>query len=401
MSDEKRRPEEEREGTGPGGGEGAPPEDREDAVEGENRSGKDEAGEGNEGGGPEEELRRKKERKPGREDAQPRDDELYTPQGGGGGTGSGPLDDVAVVRGAPRSGPKEDLREDVMRPGMTLHQVADRAVDEEEVEPPEGSPPEDALPEEDEVSSFRLLMTLAVAGAIAGAVLVFVYLWSQPKILAFEAMVLDEAIQEVLKSPDHYQTVFLLSDSTLTERLPEGVDSLDENQVLDKVYLGYDDAGNPVGYALQGEGFGFQDIITLIFGYDARDEEVLGMKVLSHLETPGLGDKIVKDTAFVSEFDGVAAPIDGVKPDRNTGQPDQVDMITGATISSEAVIDIINARIGRLGALLSAYEPTGAAPADVSPGTESGEPGEPGEPGETREDVGVNPATAGTKEEGP
>ncbi len=78
------------------------------------------------------------------------------------------------------------------------------------------------------------------------------------------------------------------------------------------------------------------------------------MKVLRHLETPGLGDKIVKNTPFVAEFDGVEAPIQGVKPDRNTGDPAQVDMITGATISSKAVIAIINDRIAELGDLLAA-----------------------------------------------
>lgn len=305
--------------------------------------------------------RKEKGKKASREDSQPRDHELYTPQGGGGGTGGGSIRDVPVTEGSPKTGPREDLREDVDRPGeLTLPQVADRVVEAEGEEEGEAGAPPEAIPEKEEVSSFRLLMTLAVAGAIAGAVLVFVHLWSQPRILAYQAKVLDQAIQEVLKSPDRYQTLFLLSDSTLTATLPEGVDSLDENQVLDRVYLGYDESGNPIGYAVQGEGFGFQDIISLIFGYDAQEDRVLGMKVLSHLETPGLGDKIVKDTSFVNEFNGVAGPIDPVKPDRNTGEPDQVDMITGATISSEAVIDIINRRIVSLGELLDEYDPSAA-----------------------------------------
>ena len=111
-----------------------------------------------------------------------------------------------------------------------------------------------------------------------------------------------------------------------------------------------------MGFALQARGFGFQDIITLIFGYDPETDQVLGMKVLSHLETPGLGDKIVKDTAFVAGFEGARAPLQGVKPDRNTGDPNEVDMITGATISSQA---IINRRLTEVRDRLAAYEPTG------------------------------------------
>jgi len=191
---------------------------------------------------------------------------------------------------------------------------------------------------------------------MSGAILVFIFLWSQPQILAYQAMVLREAVTEVLHGPDHFESLFLEDGQLMTvAQVSEGVDTMD----LDKVFLGYDEAGNPVGFAMEAEGFGFQDIIGLIFGYDAETGQVLGMKVLRHLETPGLGDKIVKDMAFVGEFDGVDAPILGVKPDRNTGNPAQVDMITGATISSKAVIKIINERITELGDLLVAYEPTG------------------------------------------
>jgi electron transport complex protein RnfG len=199
-------------------------------------------------------------------------------------------------------------------------------------------------------------MTLGLAGALAGALLVFVFLWSQPRILAYEAMVLREAVTEVLKGPDHFESIFLYEEDLVTaEALPQEVDTM----ALDRVFLGYGASGNPVGFALQARGFGFQDIITLIFGYDPETDQVLGMKVLSHLETPGLGDKIVKDTAFVAGFEGAQAPLQGVKPDRNTGDPNQVDMITGATISSQAIIDIINRRLAEFRDRLAAYEPTG------------------------------------------
>jgi len=141
------------------------------------------------------------------------------------------------------------------------------------------------------------------------------------------------------------------------------VDTLD----LDKVFLGYDAAGNPVGFAMTHERFGFQDLITVIFGYDAQARQVLGMKVLDHAETPGLGNKI-EDQPFVGEFDGVDSPIEGVKPARNTGASNQVDMITGVTISSRAVVRIINERIAELGDLLAAYEPSGDGPGGASAG---------------------------------
>ena len=59
-------------------------------------------------GGPGDEP--EKDELPDREEVMPKDHELYTPQGGGGGTGSGPIGEVAAVRdesaGAPFRGPE-------------------------------------------------------------------------------------------------------------------------------------------------------------------------------------------------------------------------------------------------------------------------------------------------------
>jgi len=304
---------------------------------------------------------------PDREEVMPKDHETFTPQGGGAGTGAGPIRELPavqeaseVVAGGVGAGPAE-------MPGgeLKLPQVApERVVAEAEAG---GGAAEGigGVPARPEVSSFRLLMTLGVAGALAGALLVFVFLWSDPIIQAENARVLREAVTEVLKGPDHFESVFLL-DGELTTQVPAGVDTLD----LDKVFLGYDQEGNPIGFALEAEGFGFQDIISLIFGYDAMTGQLLGMKVLRHLETPGLGDKIVKDSAFVGGFEGVETPIEGRRPGRFTGDPGQVETITGVTISSVAVIRIINERIAELGDLLAAYEPGGGGPAGAPAGGE-------------------------------
>ena len=84
-------------------------------------------------------------------------------------------------------------------------------------------------------------------------------------------------------------------------------------------------------------------------------------------ETPGLGNKI-EEMPFVGEFDGVDAPIEGVKPDRNTGASNQVDMITGVTISSKAVVRIINERIAELGDLSGGLRASPGAAAGAAAG---------------------------------
>lgn len=223
----------------------------------------------------------------------------------------------------------------------------EQAYDEDETGagPEVTAPPQ---PEVEDVPSWRLIATLAVAGALAGLLIVGVFQWAQPQILAHRAQVLHEAIQEVLGAPDRVQTLYV-RDGGLSDQPPAGVDTAQ----AERVFLGHDAQGEPVGFAVTGAKAGFQDVVQLIFGYDARAQEVLGMRVLESKETPGLGDKIYKDSAFVAEFNGVGAPIRGVK-DGGDG-PNEVDMITGATISSTTVITIINTRLEELGPVMKDY----------------------------------------------
>jgi electron transport complex protein RnfG len=224
--------------------------------------------------------------------------------------------------------------------------------------------------------SRKLVGTLTIAGVLAGLLIVVVHQVTEPSILAHRARVLRAAVDDVLAQPYRISTLYLIDD-VLTEELPAGMDSL----TTERVFVGYDEAGTRVGLAISGAEPGFQDIIGLLFGYDPGKEAVLGMKVLESKETPGLGDKIEKDSSFVRAFRGVVVPIRGVKAGSGTGDEHEVDMITGATISSKTIINIINNRIDSFLPLLEAYEgqvagatPTGgrSAPAEPDGGPEAG-----------------------------
>lgn len=227
-----------------------------------------------------------------------------------------------------------------------------------------------ALPSIEDVPSWRLIMTLAVAGALAGLLIVTVFQWANPQILAHSAQVMAGAIGEVLAEPDHVQSLYVI-DGNLSPTPPAGVDTVTAN----KVFLGFDAQDHPIGFAVEGIEPGFQDNITLIFGYDPVTKELTGMRVLDSKETPGLGDKITKDTSFINGFNDVKGPqIQGVKKGAGEGKDNEVDMITGATISSRAVIRIINDRLKELDPVLTRYMAekygTGGAPeAGGTPGT--------------------------------
>lgn len=206
------------------------------------------------------------------------------------------------------------------------------------------------------VPPWKLVSMMTVAGAVAGLLIVTVFEMTLPRIRHHQGEVMQAAVREVLKGPARVDTLYL-HGGALVKRLPPGVDPLE----VERIFLGYDGSGKRLGFALSATETGFQEPVTVMFGYDAAARAVTAMRVIANKETPGLGDKIVKDTGFVNAFDGVAMPIDGVKDGRETGAKSEIVMITGATISSRAVIKIINNAIARWQPLMDAYREEPAA----------------------------------------
>ena len=189
-----------------------------------------------------------------------------------------------------------------------------------------------------EVSTFRLVATLAIAGALAGLLIVLVNQHTKPIIDKWKAEQLQLAVYEVLPGVESYDTFYLV-DNELSMSLPEGA----KESEFKRVYVGRDANGGLVGVAISRGESGYQDVIMVIFGYDPISGKLSGMKILDSKETPGLGDKIFKDMDFVDQFfAGPDTPLLGVKIGAGKGEPNEIDMIAGATISSKAVIQIIN-----------------------------------------------------------
>jgi len=183
-----------------------------------------------------------------------------------------------------------------------------------------------------EVSSWKLLATLAIGGAAAGLLVVGVYKATLPTIERNEAAKVAGAVREVLKAPARWDTLYL-QKGVLTKSLTSG----DDRKGLPTAYLGFDAAGKRLGAAVTAQEPGFQQEVLLMIGFEPSSGTLIGFKVLEEKETPGLGDKIERDTSFVSQFTGRIAPLKGVKT-RNATDPSQVQTITGATISSRDFI---------------------------------------------------------------
>jgi electron transport complex protein RnfG len=202
--------------------------------------------------------------------------------------------------------------------------------------------PDDAsgqdAPAEEQVSTLRLVATLAVAGALAGLLIVLVNLHTKPIIDKYRAEQLRLAVYEVLPGVTNYRTLYRVDD-TLAAEVPAGAKAADFRQA----YIGYDENGDMVGVAVSRGESGFADVVLVIFGFEPDTGILLGKKVLESKETPGLGDKIFKDLEFVQQFfDRPQTPLKAIKAGTGKGLPGEIDAITGATISSKVVVSIIN-----------------------------------------------------------
>ncbi|HTL04882.1 MAG TPA: FMN-binding protein [Gemmatimonadales bacterium] len=214
--------------------------------------------------------------------------------------------------------------------------------------PGSGSAPPEGV-ERKSVASWRLLLTLAVAGGASGLLVVLVYLITRPAIERFAGQREESAVREVLKAPVRWDTLYLVSGALMTAP-PAGV----ERSGLERAYLGRDGDGKQIGVAITAKEPGFQEELELMIGFDPATGALSGMKVLDQKETPGLGDKIERDSGFTGQFPGRATPLVGVKGTPGSA-PDKVQTITGATISSRAVIRIINHAVARWRPLVEAY----------------------------------------------
>jgi electron transport complex protein RnfG len=199
--------------------------------------------------------------------------------------------------------------------------------------------PPAAAPVAPEWSSARLVTTVGLAGLLSGLAIVGTYEATLPRIQENQRRALEAAVFEVVPGSEALQGLVVRDGRLVPATSAPGEGDGDEAEV----FGAYDADGRFVGYAIAAEGPGFQDTIRLLFGFDPDRARVVGLQVLESRETPGLGDKIVKDDAFLDGFRDLAvSPRVVVVPNGTSSAPNEVDGITGATISSKAVVKIVN-----------------------------------------------------------
>ncbi|MCX5693893.1 MAG: FMN-binding protein [Candidatus Omnitrophica bacterium] len=151
---------------------------------------------------------------------------------------------------------------------------------------------------------------LGVICVVAAGLLATVNALTGPKILAAAQSEEQAALKEVMPTAVKFTAIKLEADNTTL------------------YYKVFDRQDKLIGFVFKASGKGYSSVIETLAGI-FLDDKISVIKVISLNETPGLGMRVTEDK-FTSQFN-----------QQNSLDLSGVEAITGATISSRAVMDSV------------------------------------------------------------
>ena len=186
----------------------------------------------------------------------------------------------------------------------------------------------------------RDALALTAITLVSGLALGAVYGITKEPIARQEELAKQEAYQEVFPEAEQFQTVAL--DEELSGQIRSGLDEAGYTQdSIQEVTEALDDEGQRLGYAitvLTTAGYGGEIQFSMGISLDGT---VNGISFLSISETAGLGMKADTEE-FRSQF--AQKQVEAFTYTKNgASEEDEIDAISGATITTSAVTDAVNA----------------------------------------------------------
>ncbi len=143
---------------------------------------------------------------------------------------------------------------------------------------------------------------------------------------------LNELTKALLPAADRFQPV----QADIEVALPDG------SKEKTMVFEAFSKDEQRVGWSFNVHGMGFSGTIEMVVAVDKDFQKIMGLDVLSSSETPGFGDRIKSDW-YRGQFAGAPADrLSLVKVADPAAKDAQIVALTGATVSSQAVVDTIN-----------------------------------------------------------
>lgn len=175
----------------------------------------------------------------------------------------------------------------------------------------------------------KLGVILLVITAVAATLLAVANNATVDLIAAAQEKSNNEALKEVLSQAESFTP---LDREKLDEILVENKNVID-------IYIGKNGAEEVVGYAIKTISSGYGGDIEVMTGISV-DGEITGMKVVSHSETPGLGENAAKPQ-FQNQFLGKSAT-SKITVAKSAPKDNEIQAIAGATITSNSVSNAVN-----------------------------------------------------------
>ena len=186
--------------------------------------------------------------------------------------------------------------------------------------------------------SIKDTIILTLITVIAGLLLGVIYEITKEPIAAEQKRAKEEAYKEVFADADTFE-VITVDETKVKEKLSgEGY-----NVTINEAMKVYDKSSNAIGYVLtvtDHEGYGGD--IQFAMGVKS-DGTVNGISFLTISETAGLGMKAAEED-FMKQFAG--KNVKSFRYTKNGASADEeIDAISGATITTNAVVNGVNAGI--------------------------------------------------------
>ncbi len=210
-------------------------------------------------------------------------------------------------------------------------------------------------------SSLSMIITLGGVAMLSGLLVVLTWQLTLAPIQENQRIMIEKAIFQVIPGAQQRRS-YRLTDTGLEQFDPK-VTKAKKTDL--KFYAAYNNEGQLKGIAAEAAAQGYADMVRLLYGYDPDCQCIRGFSIIKMTETPGLGDKILTDAAFLANFDALDARLsDDKKSLKNAivtvkhGSKKnlwEIDAISGATITSKAVGKAINQGAEKLLPKLSPY----------------------------------------------
>lgn len=173
----------------------------------------------------------------------------------------------------------------------------------------------------------KLFLSVLIFSGVSGGLLTALKNSTQEKIEYQQLkFVKGPAIQDILKG---------CTNDPLVDRF-KVTDGKEERNVFVGVF-----DGKPSTVALETAGKGFGGDIGVIVAVNLENDQIVGIGVTTHSETPGVGSRVKTENAFTAQFKGKSIK----EPFKVKADGGSIDALSGATVSSQGVTGAVSALV--------------------------------------------------------